>query len=107
KSAARGRIVSPPRAMPSTCSSPKGFGKYENPVTTDSTAKSQTIDLRCDSFFVDPYPTFAELRQRHPLYWSEQWQRWVLTRHDDIAMVPRDPRRFSSNVVPRLGTPAE
>lgn len=52
--------------------------------------------LTSPAFFVDPYPIYAQLRQDAPIFWSEAWGGWVLTRHDDIVATLRDPQRFSS-----------
>jgi cytochrome P450 len=47
----------------------------------------------------DPYPVMATLRERSPVFFSEQLGAWVVTRHDDICAVMRDPARFSSRAV--------
>jgi cytochrome P450 len=52
--------------------------------------------LTSADFFVDPYPIYARLREDAPVYWSEAWGGWVLTRYADVAAVLRDPARFSS-----------
>ena len=44
----------------------------------------------------DPYPVMATLREQSPVFFSEQLGAWVVTRHDDIYAVMRDPARFSS-----------
>ncbi|MCW1970210.1 MAG: cytochrome P450 [Anaerolineae bacterium] len=54
-------------------------------------------ELVADSFFADPYPIYRKLREGSPVYWSEAWQAWVLTRYDDIAAHLRQPRVFSSH----------
>lgn len=40
----------------------------------------------------DPYPRYAALRQRNPVYFSPMLRGWVLTRYRDIAAVLHDPR---------------
>lgn len=51
----------------------------------------------------NPYPHFARLQQERPLYWSEGYQTWVVSRHDDIVALLRDPRlssaRFGDNAL--------
>lgn len=44
---------------------------------------------------VDPYPVYDELRSKHPVYWHEQLQSWVLTRHDDCRHVLSDHETFA------------
>ena len=42
--------------------------------------------------FVDsPYEQYARLRDADPVHWSGVLQGWVLTRHDDVASLLRDP----------------
>lgn len=48
------------------------------------------------TFYRDPYPIYAQLREVAPIFWSEAWGGWVLTRYDDIVATLRDPQRFSS-----------
>jgi cytochrome P450 len=52
--------------------------------------------LASPELFQDPYPTYAELREHHPIYFSETWGAWIATRYDDIHGMLRDPERFSS-----------
>jgi hypothetical protein len=54
-------------------------------------------DLLTDpGYFADPYPALAAIREATPLYWSEAWGVWVVTRHEDVVAVLRDPARFSN-----------
>lgn len=36
------------------------------------------------------------MREREPVYWSEAWGVWVLTRYDDVVAVLKEPNRFSN-----------
>jgi cytochrome P450 len=44
----------------------------------------------------DPYPIYAEARNRAPVFFAEQFGFWVVTRYDDVLTVLRDPETFSS-----------
>ena len=44
--------------------------------------------------FPDPYPLYDELRENHPVHFSEAWNAWLVTRYDDVVAVLRDQRRF-------------
>lgn len=44
----------------------------------------------------DPYPFFARARAETPVFYSPLLHMWVVTRYDDILMILKDPRRFSS-----------
>jgi cytochrome P450 len=47
-----------------------------------------------DAFLDDPYPTYRALREAGPIHWSEEFfgGAWLLTRHDDVEAILRDPR---------------
>lgn len=56
----------------------------------------------------DPYPTFAMARKECPVFYSEFFNGWVVTRYDEIIKVVKDTSRFSNAI--SLGTaqvPAE
>lgn len=44
----------------------------------------------------DPRPFYARARQEAPVFWSDAYGLWVVTRHDDVQAVARDAARFSS-----------
>ena len=44
----------------------------------------------------NPYPTFHLLRRHDPVYWSEPWGCWLLTRYDDIVATLANPKQFTS-----------
>lgn len=52
--------------------------------------------LVSDDFFADPYPIYRQMREAAPVYWSEAWGAWVLTRYDDVINTLRESRLFSS-----------
>jgi hypothetical protein len=47
-----------------------------------------------DAFLDDPYPTYRALREAGPIRWSDEFfgGAWLLTRHDDVETILRDPR---------------
>jgi cytochrome P450 len=47
-------------------------------------------------FFDDPYATYAWLRDHAPVYYSEQYGFWALSRYDDVVTAHRDWKVFSS-----------
>ena len=62
-------------------------------------ATSEVADphgLMTRQFQVDPYPTYARLRDEAPAYFSEAWGGWLLTRYQDVQSGFKDPR-LSSN----------
>ncbi len=52
--------------------------------------------LTSHEFAQNPYPTYHLLRREAPIYWSDLWGCWILTRHRDIVSTLQNPKRFSS-----------
>jgi cytochrome P450 len=52
--------------------------------------------LVAPSFFDDPYPAYAALREADPVHWCEPWGAWVVTSHAANIEVMRRPDAFSS-----------
>ena len=67
-------------------------------MTAATSAVGETLDalLTSPSFFTDPYPAYARLRDEAPVHWCEPWGAWVLTRHDIVSSVVKDQKRFAS-----------
>ena len=56
-----------------------------------------SIDLSHEQFGRRiPFEAFAELRRRAPLFWYEPDQYWVVSSHELLSQINRDPERFSS-----------
>jgi cytochrome P450 len=49
-----------------------------------------------DSFFDDPYDTYRWMRDKAPVYYSERWDFYALTRNADVVAAHRDWESFSS-----------
>src|ERR1700674_4099522 len=49
-----------------------------------------------DSFFDDPSETYRWMRDEAPVYYSERWDFYALTRHEDVVAAHRDWETFSS-----------
>jgi cytochrome P450 len=52
--------------------------------------------LLSPDYIESPYPTYDLLRTQHPVYWSEKWSAWLITRYHDVKLVLNDHRRFSN-----------
>lgn len=55
------------------------------------------VDLFDPAFLADPYPTYARLREESPVHHLGGGY-WLLTRHDDVTAVLRNPKVFSSEL---------
>jgi cholest-4-en-3-one 26-monooxygenase len=55
------------------------------------------VDLSDEQFGAGiPFDTFAALRASQPVYWYEPGNCWVVTSHEHVEKINRDPRLFSS-----------
>jgi cytochrome P450 len=57
----------------------------------------EPFDLYSPVIDADPFPYYAELREKYPCYWSEGAQLWILSRYADIVEAARDWETFSSS----------
>jgi cytochrome P450 len=57
----------------------------------------EAFDLYFPAIDADPFPYYEVLRERHPCYWSESGNLWILSRYDDIVQAARDWETFSSS----------
>lgn len=44
----------------------------------------------------NPYPIYVRLRNEAPVFWSEQWQAWVVSRYADVAASLKDNENLSN-----------
>jgi cytochrome P450 len=42
----------------------------------------------------NPYPVYAELQEKHPVFWSEKVGAWIVTRYDDCRDILMDSELF-------------
>lgn len=54
------------------------------------------FDLYSPEIDSDPFPMYEWLREKHPAYWNEQDQYWVLSRYEDVFRATQDWETFSS-----------
>ncbi|WP_375768920.1 cytochrome P450 [Archangium gephyra] len=54
------------------------------------------LDFFHPDFINNPYPYYAELREKAPLFWMQRLQVHVLSRYEDVAYVLKNPALFSS-----------
>jgi cytochrome P450 len=55
------------------------------------------FDPRDPAFVQDPYPTYKEMRDRHPVYRMEETGFWLITRFEDVSRALADPATYSSS----------
>lgn len=72
-------------------------------MTTDTGAGTATstggleFDPFSDVFFNDPYPTYRRLRDEAPVYYSETYDFYALSRHADVTAAYKNFEVFSSS----------
>lgn len=61
------------------------------------------------TFLANPYPAYKILRETAPIFFYEPWQKWVLTRYEDVNSLLRDKRlgRVLKNAPPPSPNPLE
>ncbi len=52
----------------------------------------------------DPYPLFERAHRETPVFFSERFNLWLVTRYEDIWTALRDPATFSSAISTTVGT---
>ena len=52
--------------------------------------------LTSEAFNENPYPVYHEMRAAAPVYWSDAWGCWMLTRYQDITWTLQDYQTFTS-----------
>ena len=52
--------------------------------------------LTSEAFNENPYPVYHEVRAAAPVYWSDAWGCWMLTRYQDITWTLQDYQTFTS-----------
>jgi cytochrome P450 len=55
-------------------------------TTTDSETGTLEFDPFSDVFFNDPYPTYRRMRDEAPVYFSEKYGFYAITRHEDVSV---------------------
>lgn len=55
-----------------------------------------SFDPFSQEFFDDPYETYRWMRTEAPVYYSEKYDFYALTRHCDVAAAFKDPATYSS-----------
>jgi cytochrome P450 len=54
------------------------------------------FDPYSDDYFDMPFETYRRMRDEAPLYYSDKYDFWALTRYDDVSAAIRDHQTFSS-----------
>jgi len=55
------------------------------------------VDVLDRVFYSDPHPVYDWLRHERPIFWDEEHDLWVLSRHADVTYVSTHPELFCSS----------
>ncbi|MCX5377312.1 cytochrome P450 [Streptomyces sp. NBC_00091] len=64
-------------------------------------------ELLTPEFFRDPYPVYARMRERDPVYFHEPLNAWLLSRYEDVDFLLRDRRTSADRIGPLLAEAPE
>ncbi|VEG46469.1 cytochrome P450 [Mycolicibacterium flavescens] len=67
-----------------------------NAPSSEVDGRPVEFDPFSQDFFDGAYGTYRRLRDEAPVYYSEKWDFWALTRYDDVAPATKDHETFSS-----------
>src|ERR1700736_4670143 len=72
-------------------------GHTASSTTTNPPEPTRTeFNPYSDDFFDNPYDTYRWMRDEAPVYYSDRWTFYALTRHKDVVAAHRDWKTFSS-----------
>ena len=60
------------------------------------TTAALEFDPFSQQYFDDPYEIYEHLRAEAPVYYSERYDFYALSRHEDVAAAFKDPATYSS-----------
>jgi len=64
---------------------------------------TQLFPMLDPNYIDNPEPYWQQLREEAPLYWSEEFNFWVVTRYEDVDNFAKRPEDFSSSSGPGGG----
>jgi cytochrome P450 len=70
--------------------------RKKQPVDDAEESSVADFNLYSAAFDADPFPSYQQLLENHPCFWSEDAQKWVLTRYDDVVNALNDWQTYSS-----------
>lgn len=68
-----------------------------HPLTSSDAASSVEFDPFSGAYFKDPYPIYAKLRARCPVFYSEKHDFYALSRYEDVTAALKSWETFSSS----------
>jgi cytochrome P450/ferredoxin-NADP reductase len=63
---------------------------------SSSTSRVMEYDPFSQEFQADPFPVYRWMRDQAPVFYSEKWNWWALSRFDDVRAAATDPQTFLS-----------
>lgn len=63
---------------------------------TATATRPLEYDPFSDEFKADPFPVYDWMREHSPVYYSERWNWWAISRFEDVRAAAIDPQTFLS-----------
>jgi cytochrome P450 len=63
---------------------------------SSSATRVMEYDPFSQEFQADPFPVYRWMRDEAPVFYSEKWNWWALSRFEDVRAAATDPRTFLS-----------
>ena len=63
---------------------------------SSSTSRVMEYDPFSQEFQADPFPVYRWMRDEAPVFYSEKWNWWALSRFEDVRAAATDPQTFLS-----------
>jgi len=76
-----------------------------NPEPTGAAVSRSAFNPLQSPHKENPHPVYERARREEPVYFNEVMQAWVVTRHEDLVTILRNPQRFSSLEATKGGPP--
>jgi cytochrome P450 family 142 subfamily A polypeptide 1 len=72
-----------------------------------TTPQAPDIDVNDGRFYDDPWEAYRWLRDHDPCHWDAKNELWVISRHEDVSAVSRNPELYCSKygVRPKVAAP--
>lgn len=65
--------------------------------------EQEVFDIYDPANIQEPFPFYKRLRSQYPVYWSEKYAHWLVTRYRDVKMIFQASQKFSSGPGDTLG----
>ena len=73
-----------------------GYAQHPSRAMHNSPSRAMEYDPFSQEFQADPFPVYRWMRDEAPVFHSEKWGWWALSRFEDVRAAATDPQTFLS-----------